>query len=541
MHHINENHEVDGNNNRVPQTQCNTPARSTQSSKDKEDGSISAGVGSKGGWFRVPNWPIAKKLIGWGAAAVALIMILYYLLKEDEKDNACTAEANQYKSQRESDGTLDTTKTDNDIRIIRANTESKIAIENNKHEHKIAEIQARQQKQPAQEISYEEVQRGVSWFENFYNSFRNPKHIPLALAEFLCDERVGNRLYMPRLLNLINMYGAFCFPRCRASYNRQDQGPTIQLIVEGPQETGKSVLADDFEKFFKPLLSADKHDTNHICQVLDTDLTNGEFKAFLSRTKGLHAFLLATEINDVHMWLQTKKIDMGKFRDLYDTHSDGNTPSLSYTMTGTKDQVDRFLRTHMTDGTTGRNSFVFLPKGKTLKKGLPYCNETAIIHEYLEYHRNLRVRYACKVNDKGEEVPVDIFRIDLSYVEKRLNKWKKKQLKKAKKEQNPCRADHVNRVALNAFRASIVTHMMYLAPYPMLDEPKVALTEDEKLAVENIAVFIANYLMERLVHRFGATYNQKAMVHAQAELVNCAATNTYDEDEDDGDDEDDMT
>ena len=77
------------------------------------------------------------------------------------------------------------------------------------------------------------------------------------------------------------------------------------------------------------------------------------------------------------------------------------------------------------------------------------------------------------------------------------------------KENNPARKDVRTRMATIAFHCAIVLHMLY-------DRPTES---QEKKQVVDLTLFIANYCIERFLHKFGETQNQQRRYNHQQEMV----------------------
>lgn len=111
----------------------------------------------------------------------------------------------------------------------------------------------------------------------------------------------------------------------------------------------------------------------------------------------------------------------------------------------------------------------------------------------------------------GEDEPVPELLIDLGYVCKALYTWNDNQFEQSVIENNPARKDVRMRLAAIAFHCAIVIHMLY-------GNPGTADWRKRK-EVEDLTLFIANYCMERFLHKFGEDQNKQRKLNQEAELV----------------------
>ena len=138
-----------------------------------------------------------------------------------------------------------------------------------------------------------------------------------------------------------------------------------------------------------------------------------------------------------------------------------------------------------------------MPKGQDLEKIRDQIDQW---HDKYCYH-----------TDNGIDIARVETDIDLDYVNAALKKWLDSQYDRYMEDHNSARKDTRTRAATIAFHAAIVIHMLWEQPTE---------TEMEKRkAVTDLAIYVADYCIERFIHKFGAKHNLQREANRSAEYV----------------------
>ncbi len=184
---------------------------------------------------------------------------------------------------------------------------------------------------------------------------------------------------------------------------------------------------------------------------------------------------------------------------------------LNYTITGTPNDIAKTFKKELEGGTLSRIAWTCIPEAES-SPGVLHLPEDDDL-ESLRDQIDLWADQYCYKSSATGDVAVDEVTIDLGYVCKALDEWNKAQYELSIKENNPARKDVRMRMATIAFHCAIVLHMLYECP-----------TDSRgKRAVVDLTIFIANYCIERFLHKFGQQQNEQRAQNLQAELVQPSA------------------
>ena len=117
----------------------------------------------------------------------------------------------------------------------------------------------------------------------------------------------------------------------------------------------------------------------------------------------------------------------------------------------------------------------------------------------------------ANLNDNGIDIASVETEIDLDYVNAALKKWLDAQYDLFEMDGNSARKDFRIRAATIAFHAAIVIHMLWGQP----TETEV----EKRKAVTDLAIYVADYCIERFIHKFGAKHNLQREANRSAEYV----------------------
>lgn len=369
----------------------------------------------------------------------------------------------------------------------------------------------------------------VSWFEYYHDKFPSVLlDLPQLIFDFMVECPDGYEEAM--LAQLTATLGAICCSRVQAKYlDGFYKRPNLQVIIEAPSGAGKGM----FNQLHKALLERrikvdsenfmDLRDKKPILQTIGMAASSSMFTDILAYNKGVHCMAFEPEIKTV---LESMKAQNGINQDLlckafdndtvFRMNKDKTAPQgsfevcLNYVLTGTPDAVESFISRN--GGIPGGNAAricwcVLPPTGKDIPKLiLPGDNSMETIHDKID---QLAEKYSYTVDVNGNFVPATMTTVDLSYVNEVLQTWLDNQYDLAIKERNREREVQRKRFATIAFQCAIVYHVLYGCPTKKSDQN----------AVVDLTLYVANYFMERYLHKFGFIQNQTHAKFEANELV----------------------
>lgn len=369
----------------------------------------------------------------------------------------------------------------------------------------------------------------VSWFEYYHDKFPIlPFDLPPIISDYIVDCPAGFEEAV--IAQITTTLGAVCCSRVQAEYtNGQFKRPNFQTIIEAPSGSGKSI----FENIHKNLL-ARRIDTDNenfmkfrekrpIMQTISMTASAPMFLDILAYNKGVHAVAFEPEIKTVGEAMKTSNgISMDLLCKAFDNstvtrmNKDKSAPQgefqvcLNYVFTGTPDAVERFINRNKSveGGNAARICWCVLPPSAKELPKMVFPNEEVMEDIYNEIDR-MANQYSYHIDDNGDFVPADMFTINLDYVNEELDKWLKSQYELAKAEGNKERDAQRGRFATMAFQCAIVYHILYGCPMDAYERKKVT----------QLTLYMANYFIERYLHKFGHIQNLNHAKFEAKELV----------------------
>lgn len=369
----------------------------------------------------------------------------------------------------------------------------------------------------------------VSWFEYYHDKFPiMPFELPPIISDYLVACPAGFEEAV--IAQLTTTLGAVCCSRVQAKYiTGQFKRPNFQTIIEAPSGSGKSI----FENIHKNLL-ARRIDTDSknfmefrekqpIMQTISMTASAPMLIDILAFNKGVHAVAFEPEIKTVAEAMRTSNgISMDLLCKAFDNSSvtrmnkDKSAPQgefqvcLNYVFTGTPDAVEQFI--NKSKGIEGGNAAricwcVLPPREKELPK-MDFPDEEVMENIYDEIDRMAK-QYSYSIDDNGVFVPAHMVTVKLDYVNDELSKWLDSQYELAVAEGNKERDTQRGRFATMAFQCAIVYHILYGCPTDA----------DERKKVIQLTLYMANYFIERYLHKFGHVQNLNHAKFEAKELV----------------------
>jgi hypothetical protein len=169
--------------------------------------------------------------------------------------------------------------------------------------------------------------------------------------------------------------------------------------------------------------------------------------------------------------------------------------------TGTPVDCEAFAKKQLTTGTIQRICYGVLPSPENDEDFTVSLPDGARLNEIHDFIDDLCKMYCFTTDDQGNDHVVREVNINLDYANDWIDEWIKQQKRQADEENNPARRENCNRIGAMAFRAAMVLHILYLL------DPSVAENERQDY-VREIAIYVANYCMERFLHKFQEELNR---------------------------------
>ena len=328
------------------------------------------------------------------------------------------------------------------------------------------------------------------------------------------------------LLHLMSLYGALGCPRVCATYSGRTQWPILGVVVEGEAGQGKSNFAEIYNNCFARIIAADNVKTragSGIIQNIGANITMAKYVKYVDANKGIPFYMFEEELDTLNTNLGKQgRLPSEIFRKAYDNgfidqHKDDGSPcgkfraSFNYTATGTPEAVRRFIGNGDENGLASRVALARIED-----RDFNFDVEQLSDEDYRALQDqidDLRKKYCYTTDGNGQDTPCPEHRVDLSYVESALKNWERKQVAMADKGEprDYLRRDWCGRIATTAFRCAIVVATLYGFPGAEQDT--------ERQNIIRIALYIANYCMERWHKLFAKDHNRRREVNKQAEQM----------------------
>ena len=328
------------------------------------------------------------------------------------------------------------------------------------------------------------------------------------------------------LLHLISMWGALVCPRVCAKYNGSPQWPILNVVVEGEAGQGKSNFAKIYNNLFSRVIESDNQKvqagSGGIIQNIGANTTMSKYIKYVDANKGIPLYMFEEELDTMNTNIGKQgRLSSELFRTAYDNgyinqHKDDGSPcgkfrsSFNFTATGTPEAVRRFIGGGDDNGLASR-----LALAKIEDRDFNFDMEGLSDEDYrvLQDEIDTMRRKYCYTTVGGVDTPCQEVQIDLGYVEAALKQWEQDQVKMADSG-DKCdylRKDWCGRMSTTAFRCAIVIAVLYGIPGQN--------QQKERQHVVDVALYIANYCMERSHKLFAEVHNRRRAANHQAEQM----------------------
>lgn len=371
----------------------------------------------------------------------------------------------------------------------------------------------------------------IQWFKS---KFQMPS-LPSFLETIMSGVPAGYE--EPMLLHLLCMLGAMCFSKLRAEYSDHEiHAANLQVIVEGNWGTGKAKFETMFKTLFERvieycrelMMNMDEESLDSkILQTTGIGTSMSKFVDILADNQGCHIYLFNSEVKALANDLKKGNgLNFDFLRKAFDnsdvcrnTKAKGGKNGIfpifmNYTITGTPIDIRDSFKKELEGGTLSRIAWSCIPENGDVPAEmiLPQGKTLEAMRDQIDEWRN---QYCFREESVLGDVAVNTTIIDLDYVNEALREWNLKQARQSKAEKNPARKDARLRIATMAFHCAIVLHA--LCGFPKAND-----TNARKQVVD-LTIFIANYCMERFLHKFGRDQNIQRQLNMEAEYVDTSS------------------
>lgn len=438
------------------------------------------------------------------------------------------AKSKRYRKEREADGDLYAIQREADARLIKAKAEAGVYRKQN-YDGRANDDDGINPENDGNED--EEQEDKTTWLEKFKSQFTMPE-LPPFLAKIMSGVPQGYEEAM--LLHMLAMLGAMCFSKVRSVYlDGIAHAANLQVVVEGNWGTGKAKFEQLFKVLFSRIISSCKNKIdllsdpdNRIPLIVQTTgigTSMSKYVDILADNQGCHMYIFNSEVralfydlkkgNGLNFDFLRKAFENGdvcrnnKARD----SKNGIFPIyLNYTLTGTPADINTSFKKELEGGTLSRIAWTCIPEAGRYPGilRLPEGNELEVLRDQID---DWTEAYCYqRIPGEGDEAVGEV-NVDLDYVCKALEDWNDRQFQLAEEEKNPARKDVRMRMAAIAFHCSIVIHMLYDNPAPA--------NWQKRQKVVDLTLFIADYCIERFLHKFGKAQNLQRRANKEAEYV----------------------
>lgn len=321
-----------------------------------------------------------------------------------------------------------------------------------------------------------------------------------------------------------------CFSMVKARYlDGKMHRPNLFVVIEGDWGSGKSNFKAIHDTLFERRMRRDSEklsqdsDKTRIIQTIPLSTSISRFIDVIAMNQGVHGVVMEPEIKTL-VTAMKKSNGLGSevLRKAFDNdeimrlNKDKSAPqgyykvALNFVITGTPGDTKDFIRKELEGGTTSRIAWCTIPPtGKDMPKFvLPEQWQLEALQDSIDLWTE---QYSFKTDSDGNDFPVKETIINLDYVNASLKMWLDAQYEKAKEENNQAREHVRGRIGAIAFHSAIVYHMLYDNPTPK--------EQGKRNAVIALTLYMADYYMERFLHKFSKSHNEQWAKNLESEMV----------------------
>ena len=391
------------------------------------------------------------------------------------------------------------------------------------------------EQEPVEEPVEEEISskpERKEWSEWFLDEFGSMPELPPMLQFVVERSPAGYEVAMTA--TLLCAFAALCFSKVRAKYlDGKVHAPNLLVLVESNWGVGKDKFMTALNALFKRLIDRDKEkysssDEGKIIQWAGISATESKFIDILANNGEVHVLMVSSEVlavvnnmrkqNGMNAEYFRKAFDNG---EVYRANKTKDIQGLfrvfmNCILTGTKGDTNMFSSKDVEGGTASRICWLEIPdSGRYL--------EALIIEdgEELEKYRDQIDewnRLYCYAHDElsGCDIPAEEHFIDLGYVNDAIKSWIDLQWLRANADPSDPRVGARGRMGAIAFHLAMVIHMLFGCPGAEMAQTR--------RKVVDLTIYLANYCMERFLHKFGDIQKVQRELNNQAERVENTTT-----------------
>ncbi len=369
----------------------------------------------------------------------------------------------------------------------------------------------------------------ISWSEYFDMKF--PKELldlPPIITEFCVDCPWG---YEPAVIAELTALLAICFSKVKAKYlDSSYHRANLQVVIEGESGSGKGAFKKIYSCLFERIISLDMDKLNSekpdecIIQTLSSSVTTSRLMDILANNQDVHAIMVESEVRTlIDAMKRSNGFSYDLLRKAYDNDTTGRLNknknslqgpfpvALNIVLTGTPGDLNEFIKPKAVEGgNANRIAWCTIPPAG---RDIPQFKmpEGSVLNSFQDRIEEWSAKYSFYSDEDGKDIPANELVIDLEYVNKELLKWLDYQYEKSRKENNKERERVRGRMASMAFHCAIIYHMLFDNPTPNCHKKR-----DD---VVKLTLYMANYFIERYLHKFSAIQNELHEKINASELV----------------------
>ena len=390
----------------------------------------------------------------------------------------------------------------------------------------------------SQPMETQEPAKFKTWSEKFIDEFGSMPELPPMLQFVVERSPAGYEVAM--VGTLLCALAALCFSKVRAKYlDGKIHAPNLQVLVEGNWGTGKEKFMTALNALFKRLFERDKQkflsssNEGKIIQCAGISATESKFIDIMAKNGEVHVLMVSSEVlaavnnmrkqNGLTAEYYRKAFDNG---EVYRGNRSKDAQGLfkvfmNYILTGTPGDTERFISKELEGGTASRICWLAIPDSGRYLEALVFEDG-----EELEKYRNQIEewnQFYCYNHDEssGWDIPAEEHFIDLGYVNDAIKTWiEDDQWHKANENPNDPRIGARGRMGAIAFHFAMVIHMLFGCP-----DTEMAQTRRK---VVDLTIYLANYCMERFLHKFGGIQRVQRELNNLAEQVDSTTITSHD-------------
>ena len=385
--------------------------------------------------------------------------------------------------------------------------------------------------QPEEDVAL----KSKTWSERFLDEFGPIPELPPMLQFVVERSPAGYEVAM--VGTMLCAFAALCFSKVRAKYlDGKVHAPNLQVLVEGNWGTGKEKFMTALNALFKRLFDRDKQkflsssNEGQIIQWAGITASESKFIDIMADNGEVHVLMVSSEVlaavnnmrkqNGLTAEYYRKAFDNG---EVYRSNKSKDAQGLfkvfmNYILTGTPGDTAKFISKELEGGTASRICWLAIPDSGRYLEALVFEDGEEL--ERLRDKIDELNRIYCYDHDEwsGCDIPAEEHFIELDYVNDAIKSWiEDDQWHKANENPNDPRVGARGRMGAIAFHCAMVIHMLFGCP-----EAEMAQTRRK---VVDLTIYLANYCMERFLHKFGNIQKVQRELNNLAETVDTPTVN----------------